>query len=63
MGMAEAVECKGGVGDDDMPAGEAMEVGNMKSSMFIASGSEGLFDMSTDWRSFAIPEGLLVFRC
>lgn len=63
MGMAEAVECKGGVGDDDMPAGEAMEVGNMKSSMFIASGSEGLFDMSTDWRSFVIPEGLLVLRC
>ena len=41
MGMAEAVECKGGVGDDVMPAGEAMEVGDMKSSMFIASGSEG----------------------
>lgn len=63
MGIAEAVECKGGVGDDDMPAGDAIEVGNMKSSMFIASGSEGLLDISTDWRSFAIPEGLLVLRC
>ena len=63
MGIAEAVECRGGVGDDDMPAGDAMEVGNMKSSMFIASVSEGLLDISTDWRSFAIPEGLLVLRC
>ena len=29
MGIAEAVECKGGVGDDDMPAGDAIEAGNM----------------------------------
>ena len=35
----------------------------MKSSIFIASGSGGLSDMSIDWRSFAIPEGLLVLRC
>ena len=42
-----------------MSAGDAIDVGNMKSSMFIASGS-GVFEMSTDSRSFAMPEGALV---
>ena len=45
--------------EGDKPAGDAIEVGNMKSSMFMASGS-GVFDRSTDSRSFAIPEGALV---
>lgn len=45
MGMAEAVVWEGGVeGDVDMPAGDAMEVGKMKSSIFIASGSGVLDD-------------------
>ena len=58
--MAEAliVEESGGE-EGDRPAGDAIEVGNMKSSMFMASGS-GVFDRSTDSRSFAIPEGALV---
>ena len=60
MGMAEVVFCNGGVGGEvEMPAGDAMEAGNMKSSMFMASGSEE-FDRSIDCLSFAIPEGLLV---
>ena len=60
MGMAEAVVCKGGVGGEvERPAGDAIELGNIKSSMFMASGSKG-FDTSIDCRSFAIPEGLLV---
>ena len=42
-----------------MPAGDAIDVGNMKSSMFIASGS-GVFETSIDSRSLAIPEGALV---
>ena len=42
-----------------MPAGDAIDVGNMKSSMFMASGS-GVFDTSKDSRSLAIPEGALV---
>lgn len=42
-----------------MPAGDAIDVGNMKSSMFMASGS-GVSERSTDSRSFAIPEGALV---
>lgn len=42
-----------------MSVGDAIEVGNMKSSMFMASGS-GVLDRSTDSRSFAIPEGALV---
>ena len=42
-----------------MSAGDAIDVGNMKSSMFMASGS-GVFELSTDSRSFAIPDGALV---
>ena len=42
-----------------MPAGDAIDAGNMKSSMFMGSGSEVL-ERSTDSRSFAIPEGALV---
>ena len=38
--MAGAVVWVGGVGGElDRPAGEAVELGSMKSSMFIASGS------------------------
>lgn len=60
MGMAEAVVCNGGVGGEaERPAGDAMELGKIKSSMFMASGSKG-FDRSIDCRSFAMPEGLLV---
>lgn len=58
MGIADVLAVRGGVGDGEMLAGEAIDVGKMKSSMFIASGS-GLFDGSTDSRSFAIPEGAL----
>ena len=58
--MAEALIVEEGRGEEgDRPAGDAIEVGNMKSSMFMASGS-GVFDRSTDSRSFAIPEGVLV---
>lgn len=42
-----------------MPAGDAIDVGKMKSSIFMASGS-GVFETSTDSRSLAIPEGALV---
>lgn len=42
-----------------MPAGDAIEVGNMKSSMFMASGS-GVFERSRVSRSFAMPEGTLM---
>ena len=42
-----------------MLAGDAIDVGNMKSSMFMGSGSEVIV-CSTDSRSFAIPEGALV---
>lgn len=45
--------------DVERPAGEAMELGKMKSSMFIASES-GVFERSTDLRSWAIPEGVFV---
>lgn len=59
--MAEAVGCAGGEGGEvEMPAGDAIEVGKMKSSMFMASGSGELEDMSMDWRSFAMPEGAVV---
>lgn len=55
---------KGGVGGDvDMPAGDAMGVGNMKSSIFIASGSGVSDDRSLDSRSCAIPDGVLVGCC
>jgi hypothetical protein len=55
--MADAVECVGGVGGEvERPAGDAIELEKMKSSMFIASGS-GVFERSTDLRSWAIPEG------
>ena len=61
MGIAEAVACEGGVGGDvEMPAGDPMEAGNIKSSMFIASGSVLFVDKSVDSRSFAIPDGALV---
>ena len=60
MGIAEALILEeGGDDDGDMPAGDAIDVGNMKSSMFMASGS-GVFERSTDSRSFAIPDGALV---
>ena len=40
IGMAEATACEGGDGGDvERPAGVAMEVGKMKSSMFMASAS------------------------
>ena len=43
MGIAEALILEeGGDEDGDMPAGDAIDVGNMKSSMFMASGS-GVF--------------------
>ncbi len=42
-----------------MSAGDAIDAGNMKSSMFMASGS-GVLEWSTDSRSFAIPEGALM---
>lgn len=58
--MADAVVCVGGVGGEvKRPAGDAMEFGKMKSSMFIASGS-GVFEKSTDLRSWAIPEGTFI---
>ena len=60
MGIAEALMVEeGGEDDGDMSAGDAIDVGNMKSSMFMASGS-GVIERSTDSRSFAIPEGALV---
>ena len=60
IGIAEALTFEeGGEEDGDMPAGDAIDVGNMKSSMFMASGS-GVFETSTDSRSLAIPEGALV---
>lgn len=43
-----------------MPAGEAIEVGKMKSSIFMASGSGVWDDRSMDSRSFAMPDGALV---
>ena len=45
--------------EGDAPAGDAIEVGNMKSSMFMASES-GVFERSTVSRSMAMPEGALV---
>lgn len=60
MGIAEALIFEGGGGEEgETSAGVAIDVGNMKSSMFIASES-GVFAKSTDSRSFAIPEGPLV---
>ena len=60
IGIAEGLMFEeGGEEDGDMPAGDAVDVGNMKSSMFMASGS-GVFERSTDSRSFAIPDGALV---
>ena len=60
IGIAEALASKGGEGEGgDMPAGDAIEVGNMKSSMFIASGSGVSNERSRDSRSFAMPEGAL----
>jgi len=57
------IVCEGGVGGVEMSAGDAMEVGKMKSSIFIASGS-GLSDArSMDSRSCAMPEGALVDCC
>lgn len=60
IGIAKALMFDVGGGEDgDTPAGDAIDVGNMKSSMFIASGS-GESARSADSRSFAIPEGTLV---
>ena len=60
IGIAEALTFEeGGEEVGEMPAGDAIDVGNIKSSMFMASGS-GVFERSTDSRSFAIPEGALV---
>lgn len=69
IGIAAAVECElaevlsvGGEGE--IPAGDAVEEGNIKSSMFIGPGSlvlELVFDESKDFRSFAIPDGALEF--
>ena len=60
IGIAEALTFEEGREEDgDMPAGDAIDVGNMKSSIFMASGS-GVFETSTDSRSLAIPEGTLV---
>ena len=51
-------------GEGEIPAGEAVEEGKIRSSMFIGSGSwvfELVFDKSKDFRSFAIPDGALEF--
>ena len=49
-------------GRGDSP-GVAMEVGKMKSSMFIRSEEAGEFVSSPDSRSCAIPEGALAACC
>lgn len=46
-----------------MPAGEATEVGKMKSSIFMASGSGVSDARSMDSRSCAMPDGALVGCC
>ena len=50
-------------GEGEIPAGEAVEEGNIKSSIFMGSGSfrELVLDKSKDFRSFAIPDGALAF--
>ena len=60
IGMAEATALEGGVGGDEDPPGVAMEVGKMKSSMFMRSDGGELvsFALGRDSRSCAIPEGV-----
>ncbi len=50
-------------GEGETPAGEAVEEGNIRSSMFIGSSSllYCVFDKSKDLRNFAIPDGALEF--
>lgn len=44
----------------EMPVGDAVDDGKIKSSMFIGSGST-VFDESNDSRNFAIPDGGVKF--
>ncbi len=44
-------------GDGVMPAGEAVELGTIKSSRFIGSACDSIFEWSTDFRSWAMPLG------
>lgn len=69
MGMAGPVTveegCSSAVGECGIPAGEPMEEGTMKSSMFMCSAfmasSEMRACLSWDWlRSWAIPLGAVV---
>ena len=54
--MADAVVFEGGVGGEGVRlAGEAVELGLIKSSMFMSSGLK--LDLSFASRSWAIPEG------
>ena len=60
ISIAEALVSEGAGGEEgNAPAGDAIDVVNMKSSMFMAS-EAAVFERSTDSRSLAIPDGALL---
>ena len=60
ISIAEALVSEGAGGKEgDAPVGDAIDVANIKSSMFMASES-GVFKWSIDSRSLAIPDGALL---
>ena len=65
MGIAEATALEGGVGGEEDSPGVAIEVGKMKSSMFMRSEDGELvsFALARDSRSCAIPDGVAEATC
>ena len=62
--MADTIVFEGGVGGEGVRlAGEAVELGWMKSSMFMSSGLREGCDPWLASRSLAIPEGALLSCC